>query len=749
VRDAFLRSVVRGLSDTPRWLSCRYLYDARGSALFEEITRVPEYYPTRVEDALLARHAPRLRALAGDTTLVELGAGSANKTRRLLAAWTAAAPRARYVAVDISPEMLARSSAALAAEFPALDVEAMAGTYEQTLPQLRRFAPLTLLFLGSSLGNFDRQETVEFLERVRAALAPGDHFLVGLDLVKDPQVLEAAYDDAAGVTAAFTRNLFARMNRELGTRLDLDAIEHVALWNERRERIEIFARFPRGAEIVLPEVGHRFRIARGEMILIEVSRKFRLDDFAATAARHAFDVVDAFVDQAMPFALVLLRRRADAPAAAPQLGAERLLTAARTQTLELTAPLDDRALTHQHSPLMSPIVWDLGHIANFEEQWIRRAHAPRTRRDDTARSRDALYDAVAHPRAGRGRLALLDPDACRHYLDAVRAETLAMLRRSKLADEEPLLAGGFVHAMLAQHEAQHTETILQTVQLIGDLVYEPARRREPRAALASIPTAMALVPAGAFVMGTDDRRFAYDNERPAHEVWVDRFLVDVHPVTNGQFLRFVEDGGYDRDDLWDGVGRRWLADAGARHPAQWSRDGDGRWTERHFGRRRPLVLDQPVVHVCWYEAAAYARWAGKRLPTEAEWEKAAAWDLERGTARAFPWGDAPPTTERANLDQWTFAPAAVGAYPDGASFFGCHQMVGDVWEWTASDFAAYPGFEIFPYAEYSAIHFGKRHKVLRGGSWATQSLVARATFRNWDLPERRQIFAGFRCAADG
>jgi iron(II)-dependent oxidoreductase len=145
---------------------------------------------------------------------------------------------------------------------------------------------------------------------------------------------------------------------------------------------------------------------------------------------------------------------------------------------------------------------------------------------------------------------------------------------------------------------------------------------------------------------------------------------------------------------------------------------------------------------------AYARWAGKRLPTEAEWEKAAAWDLETRVARLYPWGDEPPMDEHANLDQRTFAPAAVGAYPAGRSFFGCHQMLGDVWEWTASTFAPYPGFEAFPYREYSEVHFHRDYKVLRGGSWATQPVAIRNTFRNWDLPQRRQIFAGFRCAAD-
>jgi iron(II)-dependent oxidoreductase len=397
---------------------------------------------------------------------------------------------------------------------------------------------------------------------------------------------------------------------------------------------------------------------------------------------------------------------------------------------------------------MSPITWDLGHIANFEEQWVRRAHHPLRRRDDTARERDHLYDAVAHARAARGRLPLLDRPGALAYLDDVRRQTLATIGTASFPSGDPLLRDGFVHVMLAQHEAQHTETILQTIQLAG-LAYEPARREAPPAARARVDeTWQAHVPAGPFVMGTDDRTLAYDNERPAHERWVGAFRIDVVPVTNRAFVRFVEDGGYARRDCWDPVGWALRREADVAHPAQWVRERDGSWSEVAFGRTQPLLLDQPVVHVSWYEADAYARWAGKRLPTEAEWEKAAAWDLERLLPRRYPWGDAPPTPDCANVDQRCFAPAAVGAYPAGASYFGCHQMLGCVWEWTASDFEPYPGFEVFPYPEYSAIHFGRGYKVLRGGSWATQALVARNTFRNWDLPQRRQIFAGFRCASD-
>jgi gamma-glutamyl hercynylcysteine S-oxide synthase len=749
LRAAFAQSVIRGLDDTPRWLSCRYLYDADGSDLFEAITVQPEYYLTRTEDALLRAHAARLRAVAGPTTLAELGSGSSTKTRHVLRAWTAAAPDTRYVPIDISPTMLEASCVSLRGEFPDLDVEPLAGTYEQAFPRLGEFSPLTLLFLGSSLGNFNRAETAAFLERLSAALTPGDHLLLGVDLVKDVASLEAAYNDAAGVSAGFTKNLFSRMNRDLGTTLDVDAIDHVAFWNETRERIDIYARFNRAQTLTLPEHGRSFRLGAGEMVLVEVSRKFRLPELHATAARHGFEAVDTVTDDAQRFAVVLLRRRRRDPASPPHLVAEQLMLGARARTLELVAPLDERALTTQHASIMSPVVWDLGHIGNFEEQWIRRAFEPHVRRDDAERQRDHLYDAVAHPRAARGDLPLLRRAESLRYLDDVRAETLLAIRGADFPVGDPLRAGGFVAAMLAQHEAQHGETILQTIQLIDQLVYEPPRRENAPGALAAVDAERTvLVPAGPFIMGTDDRLRAYDNERPAHEVHVPAFRIDVCPVTNARYLAFIVAGGYAQREHWCDAGWRWLRESGVGHPAQWRPLQGGGWCELAFGRRVPLALDQPVIHVSWYEASAFARWAGKRLPTEAEWEKAAAWDLERGTSRRHPWGDAAPTAELANLDQRTFGPAAIGAYPRGVSFYGCHQMLGDVWEWTASELAPYPGFRAFPYREYTEVHFGHGYRVLRGGSWATQPIAARNTFRNWDLPQRRQIFAGFRCVVD-
>jgi gamma-glutamyl hercynylcysteine S-oxide synthase len=210
----------------------------------------------------------------------------------------------------------------------------------------------------------------------------------------------------------------------------------------------------------------------------------------------------------------------------------------------------------------------------------------------------------------------------------------------------------------------------------------------------------------------------------------------------------VESGGYQCEEFWRPEGWAWIRDRDITAPKHWyQREPHSWWTQR-FGFDEPLSLDAPVVHVSFYEADAYARWAGKRLPTEAEWEKAASWDPEMGTKRLYPWGDEPPTPRTTNLDQTAFGPAGTGAYPAGASAHGVLGMIGDVWEWTASDFAPYPGFQSFPYTEYSEIFFGPDYMVLRGGSWATRPYAIRNTFRNWDYPIRRQVFCGIRCARD-
>ena len=396
----------------------------------------------------------------------------------------------------------------------------------------------------------------------------------------------------------------------------------------------------------------------------------------------------------------------------------------------------------QHDPIMSPLIWDYGHIGNYEELWL----LERTfGKGLSERELYDMYDASLHPREERPSLNLLDRAGAGVYLDAVREAALAALEGADLAGDDPLLNDGFVYHMIFQHEYQHNETMLQTLQLAKSL-YRPHEPTELPAGDKTTARETVDVSAGTFVMGTEDRAWALDNERGAHEVNLPGFRLDKTPVTNQAYLEFVEDGGYRDATHWDPEGWGWIRSEGITAPKHWYQPEPHSWWTVCFGFDEPLRMDAPVVHVSWFEADAYARWAGKRLPTEAEWERAASWDPESGTRRLFPWGDEPWTPEKANLDQLALRPAPVGAYPGGASPCGALGMIGDVWEWTASEFSAYPGFESFPYREYSEVFFGGGYKVLRGGSWATRPGAVRNTFRNWDFPIRRQLFVGFRCA---
>ncbi|HKY76764.1 MAG TPA: ergothioneine biosynthesis protein EgtB [Acidimicrobiia bacterium] len=376
------------------------------------------------------------------------------------------------------------------------------------------------------------------------------------------------------------------------------------------------------------------------------------------------------------------------------------LDGARQRSLGLLDPLSEKDQLAQHSPLMSPLVWDLAHVGHYEELWLLRAVA-RTQPIDPAH--DDIYDAFKHVRKERAKLAILGPAEARSHIAMVRGRVLDVLDKVELDPAVPLLTDGFVYGMVAQHEHQHDETMLATLQLMDSpSPYPYGGGPTP------VPEALAgseiLIPGGPFVMGTDTHPYAYDNERPAHLVDLGPYGIDSFPVTNRQYLGFIEAGGYDEPRFWSdaGWGHRLQADLEA--PQFWSREGGTTFSVRRYGQQIDLPLDEPVQHVCWYEADAYARYAGKRLPTEAEWEK--------------------------------------------ASHHGVERLFGDVWQWTSSDFTAYPGFTTFPYKEYSEVFYGSDYKVLRGGSWATSPLVARTTFRNWDYPIRRQIFAGFRCARD-
>jgi gamma-glutamyl hercynylcysteine S-oxide synthase len=421
------------------------------------------------------------------------------------------------------------------------------------------------------------------------------------------------------------------------------------------------------------------------------------------------------------------------------------LLEARERTLLLVAPLSDEDLRRQHDPLMSPILWDLGHIAHFEELWL-------TRNLDGPIEfveMPGLYNPFEHPRSTRGGLALPGFRRSREVMDEIRGRVLARLAAVEFGGAEPLLREGFVYRMVLQHEYQHDETILQTLQLKQGTPYSPLVRWQPpdSGREHQAPGDMVRFPGGTVEIGTDDRSVAYDNERGRHAVDVAPFWIDADPVTNGDFLVFLAQRGYETREYWSDAGWSWRTESGASAPKYWSLTGSG-WVTRTMDRSGPVDPRHPVCHVSFYEAEAFARFAGKRLPTEIEWETAASWDAATATKRAYPWGDQPADRTLANVDQLTFGTAPIGSYPRNVSPLGCRGMIGDVWEWTASDFLPWPGFQSFPYREYSEVFFGSEYKVLRGGSWATRPGAVRNTFRNWDYPIRRQIFSGFRCARD-
>ena len=407
-------------------------------------------------------------------------------------------------------------------------------------------------------------------------------------------------------------------------------------------------------------------------------------------------------------------------------------------------PLSDDDVHKQFNSIMSPVVWDVGHVGNFEEYWLLREIDGRPAHDAGF---DEMYNPFDNPRWVRGDLPLLDRREAYDYIDSVRSEAFELLGSAELDPESPLLRDGYVYSMVQQHEAQHQETVLQALDIRDDLeAYAIAVERTTPDRRRVDDTERIVIPAGRFSMGTSDRRAAYDNERPSHVVDLPAYAIEKYPVTARRYDAFMAAGGYGREELWSEKGRAWLSAAGLTSPQGWIPDLAGGWLIRRFGHIRPLDPMEPVHHLSFYEAQAFANWTGGRLPSEAEWEKAAAWDEKAQRSRTYPWGESPPTADLANLDQVHWGPVPVGSYPRGASAYGVEQMLGDTYEWTTSWFDGYPGYATFPYPEYSEVFFGTDYRVLRGASWATSPDVARNTFRNWDLAKRRQIMSGIRLA---
>jgi iron(II)-dependent oxidoreductase len=422
----------------------------------------------------------------------------------------------------------------------------------------------------------------------------------------------------------------------------------------------------------------------------------------------------------------------------------------RQRTLELIHDLTDQQLMGPRLGIVNPLRWEIGHIAWFQEYWILRhlgGLQPILTRGDS------LYDSARVAHDTRWDLPLPSRAETLAYMNRVleRVCDLDDRRRRNPIDgyDEPY----FLHLVLF-HEQMHAEAITYTRQTLSYprpcLSISSDIGSPPQNALMSGDVQ---IPGGTFALGASrGAAFQFDNELPSHRVEVAPFAISKAAVTNGEFAAFVEGGGYTKRDLWSDEGWRWKQNAGADHPVYWRREPGRQWLRRDFNEWVPLDERLAVIHVNWFEADAYCRWAGRRLPTEAEWEMAATCETSvdgraiSNQKRRYPWGADPPTPERANLDWRALGCIGADALPEGDSAFGCRQMIGNVWEWTATTFEGYPGFAPGPYKEYSEPWFGN-HKVLRGGCWATRSRMIRSAYRNFYPPDRRDVLAGFRTCA--
>jgi len=459
----------------------------------------------------------------------------------------------------------------------------------------------------------------------------------------------------------------------------------------------------------------------------------------------------------------------------PTMGVRQLIATMRefrNRLLSLVADLDDEQMIGPRISIVNPPLWEIGHVAWTQEFWVLR-HMRNEK--PLLENGDRLYNSTDVAHDTRWELLLPTRASTLAYMNEVLERCVARIDNAKELSTDEF----YFYWLTTFHEGMHAEALAYTRQTLGYSV--PVIQGEPAAAVdGGSPLGDVEIPGGKYLIGAIKAfPFVFDNEKWAHEVMLKPFRIARSPVTNGEFLEFVEAGGYHERRFWSDEGWHWLESGGSPQleksfakffnkthnepielsafnerldcPVYWRREANGRWLQRIYDQYLPLNENLPIVHVSWYEAEAFCNWAGRRLPSETEWEVAASAEPDGGLTssperRYFPWGDVAPTSEHANLDWHKPGVVEVGAYAAGDSAFGCRQMIGNIWEWTADDFQPYPGFTIDPYKEYSKPWFGT-HKVLRGGCWATSSLLIRNTWRNFYTPDRRDVWAGFRTCA--
>jgi dimethylhistidine N-methyltransferase len=758
--QAFEADMWDGLTARPKALAPKWLYDSVGCDLFDQITELEEYYPTRAERSILAARADQIVGLTGASTVIELGSGTSEKTRHLLDAFDRAGRLRAFAAVDVAEPTLRLALAGLAERYPAAAISGLVGDFDLHLGSLPRGDERLVVFLGGTIGNLEPEGRRTFLATMADQLGPGEHLLLGTDLVKDPARLVAAYDDAAGVTAAFEKNVLAVLNTRLGANFDLDRFEYVARWHAERQRIEMALRSLGAQTVEIPQLHLSVDLEDGEEIQTEVSAKFRPAGVIDELHAAGFATVGQWQDQAGDFAVTLARRRTQmaerAPIATEPTGAPRPTVdgyrEVRAATEALARPLSAEDQTVQTMPDVSPTKWHRAHVTWFFEQFLLLEHLPGHRPVDDRYLYlfNSYYEGAGprHPRVERGLLTRPGIGEITAYRQTVDDGMEHLLAHDPSPTVTALVELGL------HHEQQHQELLLMDIKhVLGTNPLVPAYLPDPRPAIHLVERDRAAPPTlgwvghqgGLVEIGTDlgvangagldfADGFAFDNETPRHPVWLQPYALADRLVTAGEWLEFMADGGYDRADLWLSDGWAVNRTQGRRAPLYWS-NGDATAGGGHPGEgweiftlsgRRPLDPNAPVIHVSYYEADAFARWAGARLPTEAEWEAIAA-------------RSAPPAVAPIRLHPRPAPPAT----DDGQA----RQLYGEVWQWTSSSYLPYPHFE--PAAGVVGEYNGKfmvGQQVLRGSASITPPGHTRLTYRNFFPPGARWPFTGVRLA---
>lgn len=422
---------------------------------------------------------------------------------------------------------------------------------------------------------------------------------------------------------------------------------------------------------------------------------------------------------------------------------------AHERTLALIDGLSTEQLKGPLLPIVNPLLWEVGHASYFYEYWVLRQHL---KQSPLITNADSLYDSMTIAHDDRWNLPLPTVEDTLIYLQAVLDKI-----QSCLVEGEDSVRD-YLTQYAVFHQDMHNEAYTYTRQTLNLPAPFFCKSNETQSNITSTPREAGLssdvkIPAGTFMLGATPHQdgFVFDNEKWAHPVEITTFSIARAAISNADYLLFVEASGYEKQEYWNDESWKWRQQVELQHPVYWRSTSDG-WQIKQFDHWIMMPMNVALIHVCWYEAQAYCRWAGRRLPSEAEWEVAASAEPSAdglslsSVKRHYPWGDAAPQAEQANLDGFSLGTVNVAAHATGDSAFGCRQMIGNVWEWTQNTFNPYPGFEPDMYRDYSQPLFGQT-KVLRGGAWTTRSRMIRNSWRTYYGPERNDVFAGFRTCA--